>query len=220
MRGIIKKIISPFLKKASAIYFAKPRIYKYKSISVIVEPTVFPPFITISTKILLQFIETLELKNKTFLELGCGCGIISILASKQGAIVTASDINDIALNALERNTNTNKVLIDIIHSNLFEKLKEKKFDYIIINPPYYPKAPESIAEQAWYCGVNFEYFENLFLQLPFYLESKSSCYMILSEDCQLEKIRSIGMKNNIFLMLITERKQYNEQNYIFKIELQ
>jgi release factor glutamine methyltransferase len=218
MRGIIKKIISPFLKKASTIYLAKPRLYKYKSISVIVEPTVFPPFITISTKILLQFLETLNLKTKTFLELGCGCGIISILAAQQGAVVTATDINEIALKALEKNTLNNNTQIEILYSNLFEKLKDREFDYIIINPPYYPKAPQSLAEHAWYCGDNFEYFENLFLQLPHYIKSKKYCYMILSEDCQLEKIKSIGMKNNISCIKISERKVVGEMNIIFELK--
>ena len=112
MRAIIKRIISPFLKKASKIYLLKPRKYKYKDISVWVEPSVFPPFITISTKLLLEFVETLSLKNKTVLELGCGCGIISILASKKNAVVTATDINLVALIALEKNATKNKVVIE------------------------------------------------------------------------------------------------------------
>ena len=217
MRAIIKRIISPFLKKASKIYLLKPRKYKYKDISVWVEPSVFPPFITISTKLLLEFVETLSLKNKTVLELGCGCGIISILASKKNAVVTATDINLVALIALEKNATKNKVVIEILESNLFENLQEKSFDFIIINPPYYPKNPISITEKAWFCGENFEYFEQLFNQLPAFITSRNEVYMILSEDCEVDSILNIGKRNGIKFNTIVEKKVTSEKNYIFKL---
>lgn len=42
-------------------------------------PEVFPPHYTISTKILLDFIDGLDIDKKSLLELGCGSGIISLL---------------------------------------------------------------------------------------------------------------------------------------------
>ncbi len=217
MRNLIKKIVSPFLQKASAIYLKKRRKYSYKDIAVWVEPTVFPPFITLSTKMLLEFIETLSLKNKTFLELGCGCGIISILAAKNDAKVTATDINETALAALKKNASDNNVSIEIIHSDLFDNLQEKSFEYIIINPPYYPQNPNSIAENAWFCGENFEYFEKLFRQLPSYSTTENAVFMILSQDCELEKIKAIALKNEMAFECISEKKIVGEMNYIFRI---
>lgn len=217
MRVILKKILSPFLKKASAIYLKKRRKYTYNDISVWVEPTVFPPFITISTKILLDFIDSIHLKHKTFLELGCGCGIISILAAKKEAWVTATDINRTALEALAKNSEENQVKIDIFFSDLFENLQGKSFDYIFINPPYYPKDPQSIAENAWFCGSGFEYFEKLFSQLPGFLSDTNHIYMILSEDCELEKIKAIALKNGMALHIVLEKKVTGEKNYIFRI---
>ncbi|ESU23152.1 methyltransferase family protein [Flavobacterium enshiense DK69] len=218
MRAILKKITGPFLKKASALYLSKPRKYRYKDISVWVEPSVFPPFITISTKLLLEFTETLSIKNRTFLELGCGCGIISILASKNGAKVTATDINPTALEALKKNAENNNVSIDILHSDLFENLKKRTFDYIIINPPYYPKNPSSIAENAWFCGENFEYFEKLFSELPGYLNDSNEVYMILSEDCKTDHIITIAEKNNLSMKCILKKSVFKEVNFIYRIE--
>ena len=219
MRRFLKKIASPFLKKASSIYLSKPRKYTYNDISVWVEPTVFPPFITISTKLLLEFVELISLKGKTFLELGCGCGIISILAAKKGAIVTATDINDIALAALKKNAENNQVAIEILHSDLFETLQGKTFDFVVINPPYYPKRPNSIAENAWFCGENFEYFEKLFKQLPAFMTSTNAVYMILSEDCELEKIKAMALQHDIAFDLILEKKVLLETNFIFQLKL-
>lgn len=217
MKALLKKIISPFLKKASALYLSKPRKYTYKNIAVWVEPTVFPPFITFSTKLLLEFLETLPLKEKKVLELGCGCGIISILAAKKKAIATATDINTIALQALEKNALNNGASMEIIHSDLFENIQEKTFDFIVINPPYYPKNPNTTAEKAWFCGENFDYFEKLFSQLPGFMTSKNDVFMILSEDCELEKIKAIALKNEIAFELLLEKKNIAEKNYIFSL---
>ena len=219
MRKILKKIASPFLQKASAIYLKKRRKYSFKDITVWVEPTVFPPFITISTKLLLEFIEPLDLKGKTFLELGCGCGIISILAAQKGAFVTATDINQIALNALQENAKENQVNIEIIESDLFQKIQNRTFDFVVINPPYYPRKAMSVAENAWFCGENFEYFESLFSQLPIYLTIENSTYMILSEDCELEKIKAIAFQNGIKFHLKKETKVIGEVNLIYKLDL-
>lgn len=218
MKALIKKIISPFLKNASAIYLSKSRKYTYKEIAVWVEPTVFPPFITFSTKLLLEFLETLSLKEKKMLELGCGCGIISILAAKKEAIVTATDINIAALEALKKNVLNNNVSMEIIFSDLFKNIQDKAFDFIIINPPYYPKNPNTIAEKAWFCGENFDYFENLFIQLPNFITPENGVFMILSEDCELEKIKAIALKNEIAFELLLEKKNIAEKNYIFSLQ--
>lgn len=217
MKTLIKRIISPLLQKASAEYLKKPRRYSYRGVSVWVEPTVFPPFLTISTKLLLQFLETLDVKGKAFIELGCGCGVISILAAKNGADVTAVDINDTALDALRKNALDNAVNVEILHSDLFENLHRRAFDFIFINPPYYPKNPQSMAEKAWFCGENFEYFEHLFAQLPAFLTSNNETYMILSEDCAVDKIKAIALQNEMAFELIQEKKVVAETNYIFRI---
>ncbi|MCF6128468.1 methyltransferase [Flavobacterium sp. AS60] len=216
MRAFLKKISHPFLKLGLRLYYWKPRTFCYDNISIKVHPEVFPPQMTFSTKILLDFINDLDLKQKTFLELGCGSGIISLLAAKKGADVTSSDINQIALDYLATNASKNKLQLKIVHSDLFDKLKNQSFDYIIINPPYYPKKPKNIKEQAWFCGENFEYFEKLFVQLPSYLAT-ANCYMILSQDCDVEKIKAIGLKKALTFEVVLEKKELVETNYIFKV---
>lgn len=216
MRDIIKKITHPFLKLGLNLYYLKPRKYCYENICVKVHPDVFPPHLTFSTKILLDFISTLNLDNKKLLELGCGSGIISIYASKKGAIVTATDINLKALEFLNKNSIQNNTSINSFYSNLFDKIEDISFDYIIINPPYYPKDAKNIKEQAWYCGQNFEYFESLFKQIR-EKNIQSKIYIILSQDCKIENILQIAKKNQIQLNVIKEVKTYGETNFIFEI---
>lgn len=82
----------------------------------------------------------MPLKGKKFLELGCGSGLISIAAAKKGARVTASDINPVAVEFLVKNSEENKVEIEVIESDLFNDIPKQPFDIIAINPPYYKKA--------------------------------------------------------------------------------
>lgn len=206
------------MKFGLQFYYSKPRDYCYKDICITIHPDVFPPQMTFSTRILLDFIDELDLKNKTFLELGCGSGIISLLAARKNAFTIASDINQTALRYLENNALKNNLSLQIVYADLFDQIKGK-LDYIIINPPYYPKKPKNIKEQAWFCGENFEYFEKLFSQLPAFLSSETQCYMILSQDCDLKKIKAIALENTITFELVLEKKELVETNYIFQLQL-
>lgn len=217
MKQGFKKITSPFLQWWFKKYYSKPRSFSYHDITITVSPGIFPPQYTFSTKILLKYLETLNLKGRSFLELGCGSGIISLLASKMGALVTASDINEKALSQLEKSATKNELELQIVNSDLFKNIPESNFEYIFINPPYYPKEPASIEENAWFCGENFEYFVKLFQQLPKFVESQSKVIMILSKDCNIEKIQTIAQSNHLDLSLISTEKSFWETNFLFRI---
>ncbi|CAM1373106.1 methyltransferase [Tenacibaculum xiamenense] len=216
MRSVIKYILDPVIKKAFLWYHSKPRKYSYHGITVTVLPEVFPPHFTLSTKILLNFINKLDLIGKTVLELGCGSGIISMFSASKNAHVTASDINKIALRNLKLESKKNNLPIQVIYSDLFDNINQSFFDYIIINPPYYPRSPKNTQEKAWFCGKDFEYFEKLFSQLVSRADHKNA-YLILSEDCDFKAINEIAEKNNLQLKCVLEKKVFFEKNYIYSI---
>ncbi|UCH65145.1 MAG: methyltransferase [Ignavibacterium sp.] len=209
--------ISPVLIKLAKVYTSKQREFTYKDISVTVLPGVFHPGLFISSKLLLDFVDNLNLNSKKLLDLGAGCGVISILAVKKGANVYASDISNKAVENIKLNSNKNNTNINVIASDLFQNIPEIQFDYIIINPPYYRRDPPQEEDYAWYCGSNFEFYSLLFSSLSKYLHENSIVYMILSEVCDIEDIKSIGEENGFIWKLKLKKRVWGEKNYIYSI---
>ena len=152
--------------------------------------------------------------------MGCGAGLLSIQAAKQKAIVTATDISQQACLCSKENILMNKVEINVYQSDLFMDIPWQQFDWILINPPYYPKNPVAENEYAWYCGEEFEYFEKLFFQMGKYMNTTSRAIMVLSEDCNVDRIKSIALKNKFNWNLVLEKKILFEENYLFEITVQ
>mgnify|MGYP001559820898 FL=1 len=81
-------------------------------------------------------IDNMVIKGKT-LDLGCGYGIIGLVASKlTKEDVYLTDINKRACQIAELNLKINNIRnAKVIQGNLYEPLKNIKFDTILINPP-------------------------------------------------------------------------------------
>ncbi len=178
----------------------------------------FHPGLFLSTKSLLQFLQGESLKGKTFLEPGCGTGLLSVFAAKQGAKVTALDINKMAVQNTLENASLNEVSIHALESDLMSKLEPTPFDYIMINPPFYPRDPKNDSEQAWYCGSRFEYFQKLFHQLTSFYHEDGKIIMVLSEDCDIETISKIAQANDFHLELVKTDGNVLETIFLFRIK--
>jgi len=216
-RKIIKKVQEITIKPLVMWYLQKERHFTFEGLKMTVMPGVFHPLLFHSSLILAKYLKKLPLKGKTFLEPGSGSGFISVLAAKYGAHVTALDLNPLAVKNTLLNAEKNRVAVQALQSNLFSKIHKKEFDYIFINPPYYPGKAINDSQLAWYCGENFEYFKDLFQQLPDFYNSSSQVIMILSEDCDLKAIQQIAASFNQTFELIKTQTVFLEKNYLFRI---
>src|SRR5439155_17358143 len=109
MRNPIKYIVGSTWQPLLVKYLSKTRTYHYKDIYLQIPASVFHPGFFFSTHLLLKQIRKIPLKGKKFLEPGAGSGLLSIYAAKQGAEVTATDINPIAVKCLQENCSLNNV---------------------------------------------------------------------------------------------------------------
>ena len=217
IRPYIKRILQPVLSRFQNWYLSKPRWYNYQGVQVKILPSVFHPGYLLSTKILLKYLLQFDLFDKKVLELGAGSGMISLFAARRGAVVTASDINPLAIESIQTSLEKNKLNGSLLLSDLFQNIPIQIFDFVLINPPYYPKAPQNYQEMAFFCGANFEYFKKLFQQMGDYMNEHSKVLMILSEDCDIDKITAIASNHHFELNVVHKTKTLGELNFIFEI---
>jgi methylase of polypeptide subunit release factors len=86
------------------------------------------------------------------LEIGAGCGIISLfMAANWTSRTVATDISPIAVEATIANAKLNNVTLTAFQSDLFEKIDEKDFDLIVFNTPMVDKNPENDIERFSLC---------------------------------------------------------------------
>ena len=90
--------------------------------------------------------ENLEIKEgQSVLEIGTGSGLVSMYASLLSDDVTATDINYNALELAEKNFKLNNInTIRLEFGDLFEPVKNEKFDVILFNTPYLPTDSDDI----------------------------------------------------------------------------
>jgi len=215
--GWIKKIIHYTWRPYILYYLRKDRTITINGMSLLVKQGVFHPRFFFSSLILLNFISKKTLQHKSLLELGAGAGMLSVFAAKQGASVTASDISLKAVDNIIFNAEQHQVKIQVIHSNLFERIPQTVFDYVLINPPYYKRKPVTESDHAWYCGENLEYFNGLFSGLARYVDDNSQVYLILSSDCDLEGISHLASVHFFRMELVESQKKWWEWNFIYRI---
>lgn len=218
MQTLIRYIVANTYKPLLVKYLSSNRQYTSNGITLQVPPEVFHPGFFFSTKLLLRAILKLPLHNRSFLELGAGSGFIAMQAEKQGAIATASDINPVAIEYLQKNRQRNSSSVRIIQSDLFETIPLEAFDIIAINPPYYKKDPHSPAEYAWYCGKKGEFFERLFDDLGNYMHAETTVLMILCDGCDIDMISSKAASKGFNMRCLEQSRNLVERNFIFSIE--
>ncbi len=77
-------------------------------------------------------------KEGRLLDLGCGIGVIGLVAASinQGLNVTLTDVNKRATAIAKENTERMKLKnVRILTGNIYDPIKDEKFDIIISNPP-------------------------------------------------------------------------------------
>jgi release factor glutamine methyltransferase len=219
MRKLFKRVSSRVLIPITQWYLRKKRSFRYQNISFTILPGVFHPGLFGSSKFLLHYLNEIQVSGKTFLDVGTGSGAIAIMAVKRGALVTAIDLSKLAVENALLNAKQNNVDVDVVHSDLFSSVPRTTFDFVFINPPYYPQTPVSESELAWYCGDNFQYYHSLFSTMADFIHSQTMIVMVLSQGCDIDKIFKIAATHKFRFEVLREKSVlFDEKNFLFEVK--
>ena len=87
-----------------------------------------------TTSMMLEYILENDFQNKTVLDMGCGTGILGILASMKGAKkITAIDIDEWSYNGTKENSQLNQIQNIEVQLGNASLLGEETFDFIFAN---------------------------------------------------------------------------------------
>lgn len=212
MRFLFQKFWIPIYRKWGLRHVQKIRRFRLAGLDFEVPPAVFHPLVYFSTPIFLDFLKEKNLAGSRVLDVGTGSGALAMSAKKQGAAtVVGLDINPAAVETARRNAAANDLQIEFLESDLFEKLPAQHFDFVLINPPYYPKTPASPAEFAFFAGENHEYFERLFAGLPAFCHASTAVWLILSEDCDWSVLQKMAARRGQVLSIVFEKNKWGER---------
>ena len=124
-------------------------------------------------------------KNISICDIGAGSGNISITLKKlfenfENIDITAIEMSDKAIEVIKKNeANILKEKINIINANVLDFVPEKKFDIIVLNPPYVAlkdkdnlqKDLDFEPETALYSGYDgLDFYRNFFAVMDKYLK--------------------------------------------------
>jgi release factor glutamine methyltransferase len=160
--------------------------------------------------------ENLEVHvDEEVLDVGSGCGILSVLSAQKAKRVVAVDINPDAARCTKFNTKVNEVSdkVEVLRGDLFGSVKKGVlFDAVLFNAPYLPtedEKPQGWIDYAWSGGKEGrELIDRFVAHVNEYLKNEGRILLVqstLSDVKQtLEKLRKQGFKANIVAEQKTE----------------
>lgn len=116
-------------------------------ISVETFPDVYPP-----SEDSYLLIESFDVgRGESVLEIGCGSGIVSLHCASNGALVTAIDVNEQAVECTIENFLRNSLEATVLVSDVCDRVRGV-FDTFVFNLPYLPVSENGTLEAAWSGG--------------------------------------------------------------------
>lgn len=220
LRPIFKFFYNTIGKKHIKRKLNEYDFFSFSNFDFMVFPTVFHPVLFFSgiqfARFLLEVIP--EIKPDKVLDLGTGSGINAIIASKFAKTVHAVDKNPSAVLCTTSNIalNRKQQSIFVFQGDLFEPVKDEKYDLILFNPPYYKGEPKNLGEIALYGGETLEIMSRFASEAKSKLNKNGCILLFLSTEGEALKILDIMGKNGYKCLLLQNKELFIEKFFLFQ----
>ena len=91
------------------------------------------------TFLMLDAIAKISVGGKQVLDVGTGSGILGLFCASRGALVTVTDVDELALEHAQKAARVLGLSFQTILSDMFSNV-QGKFDLVTFNPPYLPSS--------------------------------------------------------------------------------
>ncbi|MGH2387174.1 MAG: methyltransferase [Chloroflexota bacterium] len=196
--------------------YQRPDQARVGGLSLSVLPGVFHPEFFFATALFLHTLSRRPIVPGTrALDMGTGSGALAVALGRRGALVTAIDINPLAVRCARANVRAYGLdhLVNVREGDLFAVLDDDRFDLITFNPPFYPRAPRDMADRAWAAGEDSEVLRRFLDEAPNRLTAGGEVLISGSTEAPYtpELLRAPGRR----VRIIGQRELVGERLFIF-----
>lgn len=197
-----------------------PYMISYFGGNYLVNPNVFSPILTASTTIMMRSMIKRKnfFKNKTTLDMGCGCGVLAINALKIGSQkILAVDISS---PAIENTTENIKRIeggnnIETIESDLFTKIPSNRtFDIVLANLPLVDRESTSDLEKAFF-DEGYRTIKKFLCHVSERLTLNGKVFLNCASIVNIPQIVNCAIENGLLLEEVDLFDDYIFDHYVF-----
>ncbi|MEM1549292.1 MAG: methyltransferase [Candidatus Methanomethylicia archaeon] len=193
---------------------------------IVVFPRVYYP--SDDSYMIADFLYSLNNEYEYGLDIGCGCGILTLMLTRICKHVIAIDVSSLATKNTFYNVKLNGLQqkVSVIRGDLITSIKFKPiFDIITFNPPYLPmndfdKYVYEEELRMWCGGFNGRLLVDRFLDTFKNILKPSGEVLLLQSSLSdhkktIDKLTNMGFK----ISIISEKSFFYEKLYLFKVTL-
>ena len=165
--------------------------------------------------LMIDAIGHIPLNGRSVLDMGTGSGILGLYCALHGAKVTASDIDQAAIDQVGRAAEALGVQIDLRLSDLFCDIPNR-FELILFNPPYLPSV--DVNDRSVDGGPAGTRLVDRFLEeLPRHLDPKAEALLLLSS---LNDPASVQLRHrNVEFSTVATKSLFFEELQVLRVRL-
>ena len=165
--------------------------------------------------------ETVKINSdQTFLDIGCGTGVVSIVLAKSALSGVGTDINKLAVENSQFNAKRYNIEnVDFIQSDLFDNVNGK-FDVIVCNPPYSNFSSQDDIDKMYWDKDN-EMKQRFFKEVNSYLNDKGMIYFGWANfaDLDLDLPFKLAEDNGFEVIEVKSKKSPNKTCTFYVLEI-